>query len=76
MRSSGVSPSSRLPARIPISRSSAFEAPLSSAMNGWNSRVNRYSGRATKREAVSHRWIAHIFGTCSPIVMCSAVEMR
>ena len=44
-------------------------------MNGWKTRVKRYSGRATERAASSHFWIAQIFGTCSPIVMCSAVVM-
>ena len=45
-------------------------------MNGWKARVKRYSGRATERAASSHFWIAQIFGTCSPSVMCSAVDDR
>ena len=77
LSSSGVSPSSRLPAvRTPITRRIALETALSSAMNGWKMRVKRWSGRATSRAAYSAFWIAQIFGTCSPIVMCSEVVSR
>ena len=58
LSSSGVSPSSRLPlVRTPITRRIAFDVPLSSTMNGWKTRVNRWSGRATNRATLSDFWI-------------------
>ena len=61
---------------MPTTRSTALDALLSTWMNGLNVWVNRCSGRAIKRAVRSARLIAKIFGTCSPIVMCSDVVIR
>jgi hypothetical protein len=58
---------------MPISRSSPLEAPLSAITAGLKTLVKISSGRAILRAVPSDLLIAKIFGTCSPIVMCSAV---
>jgi hypothetical protein len=57
--SSGDSPSLSCPeVRTPISRRIAFDAPLSSAMNGLKTFEKTSSGRATRRATPSDLWIA------------------
>ncbi len=60
---------------IPKRRTSAFEAVESPHVNGADIKRNQCSGRATSRAVGSARWIATIFGTCSPTVMCRAVAI-
>ena len=57
----------------PIPRRIAFERAWMAEMKGPNAAVKARSNRALRNAPASGRRSAHIFGACSPSVMCSIV---
>ena len=73
LRSAEVCFSPRSLGSTPNRRTIAFEALFSAQVNGALSARKALKGRDRARAVGSERVIASIFGTCSPIVMWSAV---
>jgi hypothetical protein len=76
LRSAEVCFSDRSCGLTPNRRTTVFETKLRPIVNGALATSNQCSGRASTRAARSAFVIASIFGTCSPIVMCSEVVIR